>query len=101
VEIAIFLVRAIGDLSASLAAAGWATTIVDAPLPDGRRLLVTAGVSAVPVEKLAELETTKAAAQAAMARNAEPVQNPRMVLLAGPNELGVRKFVEAAVLGEA
>lgn len=101
VEIAIFLVRAIGDLSASLMAAGWSTTIVDAQLPDGRRLLVTAGRSTVPAEKLAELETARATAQAAMARNAEAVRNPRMVLLAGPNELGVRKFVEAAVLREA
>ena len=98
VEIAIFLVRAIGDLSASLTAAGWSTTIVDAPLPDGRRLLVAAGPSTVPAEKLAELETARATAQAAIARNAKAVRNPRMVLLAGPNELGVRKFVEAAVL---
>ena len=101
VEIAIFLVRAIGDLSPGLTAAGWFTTVVDAQLPDGRRLLIAAGASAVPPEKLAELETARATAQAAIAGKRETVRNPRMVLLSGPNEQGVRKFVEAAVLREA
>lgn len=101
VEIALFFVRAFGDLSAGLNAAGWFTTLVDATLPDGRRLLVVAGAATIPAEKLAELETVRATAQAAMAGRAEMVRNPRMVLLAGPNEQGVRKFVEAAGIREA
>lgn len=101
VEIALFLVRAFGDLSASLNAAGWFTTLVDAPLPDGRRLLVVAGAATVPAGKLAELEAVRTTAQAAMAGRAEMMRNPRMVLLAGPDEQGVRKFVEAAGLREA
>lgn len=101
VEIAVFLIRAIGDITANLTAAGWFTTIVDAPIPDGRRLLVVAGAATVPPEKLAELETARVTAQAAIARSGRARGNPRMVLLAGPNEHGVRKFVEAAVLREA
>jgi hypothetical protein len=97
VEVGIFLLRADGDLSPGLTSAGWHTTIVDALLPDGRRLLVAAGSAMVPAEKLAELETARAKAQAILARSGATVGNPRMLLLAGPNEHGTRKFVEAAV----
>jgi hypothetical protein len=97
VEVAIFLVRALGDLSANLRAAGWHTGIADALLPDGRRLLVVAGHGTVPTEKLAELKVTKAATRASLEREATPARNPRLVLVAGANEQGTRKFVEAAV----
>lgn len=98
VEVAVFLVRAAGDLSASLAAAGWHTQIVDAMLPDGRRLLVAAGNATVSIERLAELEAMKAAARAIMEREGSQARNPRLLLVAGANEEGTRKFVEAAVL---
>ena len=96
-EVAIFLVRAVGDLTAGLKAAGWETQLVDAVLPDGRRLLVVAGDAAVPPEKLAELEEARAVARAGIENHGGPVGNPRMVLLADANEGGTRKFVEAAV----
>ena len=97
-EVAVLLVRADGDLSNGLAAAGWHTKVVDALLPDGRRLLLVAGRSTIPEERLRELETAKSAARGVIAKNAAPVQNPRLLLLAGANEQGTRKFVEAAVL---
>jgi hypothetical protein len=67
-------------------------------LPDGRRLLVVAGHSTVPPDKLAELNAARLAVQAAIAKNSLSLRNPRMLLFVGPNELGTRKFVEAAVL---
>jgi len=101
VEIAIFLVRVTGDMSQNLSAAGWFSTIVDASLPDGRRLLVVAGEATVSDEKQAELEAAKVTARAVMARSGRTLENPRMMLVAGPNEFGVRKFVEAAVHRDA
>lgn len=100
VEIGFFFVRALGDLTQNLRAAGWAQTIIDASLPDGRRLLVVAGTATVPKEKEAELDALRQAAKAAIANVSIPPANPRLLLLAGPNEQGVRKFVEAAAHGE-
>ena len=96
VEIALFLLRASGDYSAGLMAAGWQYSVVDTPLPDGRRLLVVAGHTTVPAAKLAELEAVRVASKAVAAHSPEPLGNPRMVLLAGPDAQGTRKFVEAA-----
>jgi hypothetical protein len=93
IEVALFLIRASGDQSSGLTAAGWPISVVDAELPDGRRLLVVAGHITVPADKLAELETLKIGVRA---HSPEPMRNPRMVLLAGPDAQGTRKFVEAA-----
>lgn len=101
VEIGIFLMRVTGDVTAGLNAAGWLRTIVDAPLPDGRRLIVAAGEVTLPASKLTELEAIQTTAQDAIARSRRTPDNPRMVLLAGPNEHRVRKFVEAAVYRKA
>jgi hypothetical protein len=98
VEVAIWLVRACGDLSGNLRDAGWHTHVADASLPDGRRLLVVAGDAALPSERLAELETAKAQARTILRRGTAPPRNPRLLLLTGANEQGTRKFVEAAVL---
>jgi len=96
VEIGLFLVRAHGDLSVSLAAAGWRTRIVDSVLPDGRRLVVVAAHPKILKEKLAELEANRKRVQALVAGNKIAAQNPRLVFLAGADEHGTRKFVEAA-----
>jgi len=93
IEVAIFLIRANGVQSSGLRAAGWAMSVVDAELPDGRRLLVVAGCTTVSSDKLAELEALKIGVTA---HSPEAMQNPRMVLLAGPDAQGTRKFVEAA-----
>jgi hypothetical protein len=98
VEVAIFLVRTSGDLSGSLRALGWHTIVVDATLPDSRRLLVVARDVALPEDRLAELERAKVAVRAAISRKAVQLRNPRLLLMAGANEQGTRKFVEAAVL---
>ncbi len=97
IEVAIFLIRSDGNLLPSLKAAGWHTIIIDTALPDGRRLLVAAGESMIPAAKLAELEQARLGAQNALAFSTEPHGNLRMLLLAGANEEGTRKFVEAAV----
>jgi hypothetical protein len=97
VEIAIFLVRANGDLSYSPEASGWSTMIVDAWVPDGRRLIVVAGDAAIPDTKLSELESVRLTARATLENSSTVVRNPRILLLSGPNEEGTRKFVEAAV----
>jgi hypothetical protein len=97
IEIAVMLARATGDLTDKLNSAGWYVHLVDVVLPDGRRLLVVAGHTTVPPDKLAELNKAKQAVRAAMAKNSISIRNARMLLLAGPNELGTRKFVEAAV----
>jgi len=97
VEIALFLVRASGDLSSSLMASGWHTVIADALIPDGRRLLVVAGEATIPHAKLSELDAVRLSTRAVLASSTTVFRNPRMLLLSGPNEEGVRKFVEAAV----
>ena len=96
IEVALFLIRAAGDQSAGLRAAGWNAGVVDALLPDGRRLLVVAANTTVLPEKLAELKAIKASVKAMAERAHEPMKNPRVVLLAGPDSQGTRKFVEAA-----
>ncbi len=98
IEVALFLMRVDGDLTSGLKAAGWEICLVDTALPDGRRLLVVAGQATVPPEKRAELDEAKLAARTIITNHTEPVGNPRMLLLAGANEQGTRKFVEAAVL---
>ncbi len=98
VEVALLLVRAAGDLSPGLKAAGWEAQIVDAALPDGRRLLVVAGQATVTPEKLAELDEARLAASAVVANHTGPIGNPRMLLLAGAHDQGTRKFVETAML---
>lgn len=98
IEVGVFLVRATGNLTAPLAASGWHTLIADAPLPDGRRLVVAARTVSVPGDKLAELERFRADAREHIARRGINFANPRMMLLAGPDPGGTRKFVEVAVL---
>lgn len=96
VEIGFFLVRAHGDLSVSLAAAGWESGIVDSLLPDGRRLVVVAAYPKILKEKLAELEANRRRIGAFIAGNKIAAQNPRLIFLAGTDDHGTRKFVEAA-----
>lgn len=98
VEVAVFLVRASGDVSRGLVESGWKVLIVDALLGGERRLIVAGGYATVPDKKLAELDAVKAVARTSIANMAAPVRNSRMLLLAGANEGGTRKFVEAAVL---
>ena len=98
VEVALFLLRSDVDITPRLNEAGWEICLVDATLPDGRRLLVVAGQSTLPPKKLAEREQFKLAARAVIANQIGPVGNPRILLLTGANEQGTRKFVEAAVL---
>lgn len=97
-EVAVFFIRSPGDQSMALQKVGWHTHIVDAMLPDGRRLIIAAGDASVPLEKLAELNSVKAQARRVMEQQAQQPQNPRLVLVADANENGTRKFVEAAVL---
>jgi len=98
VEIALFLVRADGDLTRTLESSGWRTVIVDVLIPDGRRLFVVAGEATVPHAKLSDLESIRHTVRTALTNNASAVRNPRMLLLGGPNEQGIRKFIEAAAL---
>lgn len=98
VEIAVFLVRTSDDVSLSLQSVGWHTRVVDAFLPDGRRLIVVAGEATVPLEKLKELEATKVALRSAIQDKSPRLVNPRLVLVTEANEHGTRKFVEAAIL---
>lgn len=102
IRVAVMLVRADGDLSADISAGGWSTIITDAPLPDGRRLLVTAAAlpSAYLAERQADLAAIKATALGVVLRSSVPVGHSRMVVFAGSNEQGTRTFVEAAVLGK-
>ena len=100
IEVGFFLVRRTGELTQSLHAAGWSVTIVDALLPDGRRLIVAGGSAEFSKEKEKELCTLRLSAKAFLGRVSNPPANPRLLLLAGPNEYGVRKFVEAALLDE-
>jgi hypothetical protein len=98
IRVGVMLVRADGDLSANISAAGWSTSIADAPLPDGRRLLVTAAAlpGAYLAERLADLAAAKATALAVASRSSTPIGQVRMLLFAGSNEQGTRTFVEAA-----
>lgn len=96
IEVALFLVRAQGDITDSLRTSGWHTTIVDATLSDGRRLLVVAGDAAPPQEELAELEAIRKQIVNDLLPRVAPMANPRMVLNAGPDSNGVRKFVDVA-----
>lgn len=97
-EVAVFLIRSAGDQSTSLQKAGWKTLVVDASLPDGRRLLVAVGESVVAQEKLDELRSVKAQVRRSIQREGVQLGNPRLVLVADANENGTRTFVEAAVL---
>lgn len=97
IEVAIFLIRAEGDLSDRLFAAGWAAHIVDAQLPDGRRLLVVARHSTLPAEWLPELAATKSTVRSTMTAQATQVHDASMLLVSGPNGRGTRTFVELAV----
>lgn len=99
IEVAIFLIRAEGDLADNLFAAGWAAQIVDAQLPDGRRLLVVARHSTLPGEWLPELAATKNAVRGAMAVRSDQTHGAGMLLVAGPNDRGTRTFVEVSVPG--
>lgn len=96
IEVAIFLIRSNGDLSSSLKAGGWNTLIVNAALPDGRPLLVAAGESTIPDRKLAELDEFRVGARNTRNFSTEQLGNLRMLVLAGANDQGTRKFVEAA-----
>jgi len=96
VEVATFLVRADGDMSSDLLRAGWTGTIVDQRLPDSRRLVVAVAKVAPPQANLAELPGFKARAATLLQELKSPPGNPRLLLVAGPNELGTRKFVEIA-----
>ena len=97
-EVGIFLVRAEGDLSETLFAAGWNTHIVDAQLPDKRRLLVVARHSRVPVEWIRELAAVKNSARANLNESSISAHHSRMLLFAGPDPQGTRRFVEVAAL---
>lgn len=97
VEIAIFLVRTSDEVSHSLRAKGWHTCIVDALLPDGRKLIVVAGEAVIPQDRLNELETTKIELRRFNQQTISSTSNLRLVLLTDTNSQGTRSFVEAAV----
>ena len=97
IEVALFLVRVTEDISTALEAAGWRILLVDALLPDARRLLVAAAHANPPEEKLAEIDRLKHSAQIVISQLAEPVANPRILLLTSATQHGTRKFVETAV----
>lgn len=61
-------------------------------------MIVTAGESAVPAERLKEVESIKAEARLAIQEASIRPATPRLVLIADANEQGIRKFVEAAIL---
>jgi hypothetical protein len=100
IEIAIFLIHSDADHGASLAPAGWHTTVVDIGLHDGRRLLVVAGDSMAPVEKQAELAAIRAQAKRMLASSGPALANPRLLLTAC-DEKGTRRFVEVALRQES
>jgi hypothetical protein len=95
IEIALFLVRAEGDCGQALVASGWHPTIVDATLPDGRRLLVVAGKSMAHAERAEELEALRLTMGTLFAAHSAPIVNPR-VLLTAVDGRGTRRFVEVA-----
>jgi hypothetical protein len=80
-----------------LRSAGWHTTIISEPLPDGRHLWVLAGHAKLSDEKRREIELIKASARKVAAVRAPKATNLRLVLIAGGNEEGTRCFVEVAV----
>ena len=93
--VAVFLTRRHGDYKHSLPAAGWQTTLVDALLPDGRRLLVVSGMSQAHVEKQADIEKWRTMARAINDALPTPFENARIVIGAGADEQ-TRHFVEIA-----
>lgn len=96
IEVAVFLIRTTQDQSNSLAAEGWHTTIVNASLPDGRRLFVVAGNSLAHVERQKELQNIRMQVGAYLRSLPNQPQNPRILLFAtGPT--GTRRFVEVAI----
>jgi hypothetical protein len=95
IEIALFLVRIEGDCGQALAAAGWHTKIVDATLPDGRRLLVVAGKSMAHAERADELNALRLTMGRLLTAHSAPIANPR-ALLTAVNDRGTRRFAEVA-----
>ncbi len=95
IEIALFLVRTEGGCSQALAQAGWLTRIVDATLPDGRRLLVAAGKSMAHVERAEELNALRLTIGRLLTAHGAPIANPR-ALLTAKDDFGTRRFVEVA-----
>ena len=95
VEIAIFLIRSALDQSSALAAAGWHTTIVNASLPDGRRLLVVAGKSLAHEAGKEDIDGFRSRARPFIEAAETPFKNPRGILFAS-DKLGTRRFVEIA-----
>ena len=95
IEFALFLVRTDGDCDQALASAGWHTRIVDARLPDGRRLLVVAGNSMAHVERAEELDALRMMMGKLSTAYGAPLANPR-ALLTAVDDGGTRRFVEVA-----
>jgi len=79
-----------------LRSAGWHTTIVAEPLPDGRDLWVMAGDTKLSDDKRSELEVVKAQARRVVPELSSEQSNLRLLLFAS-NEHGTRRFVEAAL----
>lgn len=95
IEVGIFLIRAAGDQSNSLATSGWHTTIVDTLFCDGRRLLVVAGNSLAHLHREAEIEEVRTSTRRMISGTPVSMENSRVILIA-VDERGTRRFVEVA-----
>lgn len=98
-EIAVFLLRPQQDPIPALVAAGWAGSIVDETLPDGRRLLVVIGWSTAHIAGQADIERFREQAAPLLSAADPALQNPRCVLVAA-DVRGTRRFVEVATSPE-
>jgi len=97
-EIAVFLVRSQEDPLPALDAAGWGI-IVDAAMPDGRRLFVVHGWSTAHIAGQGDIDRFRAQAAPLLSAADPPLQNPRGVLVA-VDDAGTRRFVEVAACPE-
>jgi hypothetical protein len=99
-EVGVFLIRSDADQRSSLEAAGWRTGLVNALLPDGRRLIVVAGDSLAHLERQQELAAIRAHTKRMLGSSAAALANPRLLLTAcDANQ--TRRFVEVALQDEA
>ena len=87
--------RTEGDCSLALAAGEWSAPMVNAQLPDGRRLLVTHGRSMAHVERAEELKAIHATIAKVVSSLRDPPANPR-ALVTAVDDRGTRRFLEVA-----
>jgi len=99
IEVSVFLVRLKeGEAGLPIVVAGTVATIADAPLPDGRRLLVVARPFIMNQQAREELERVKATGRLHLGEPRSAPWNPRILATTAGNEHGTRHFIEASLL---